>query len=208
MSANVKARMKQVSDDIDDVVFEVKATDAFVHNTFNKFLMLSQMQFVENRVYDEEEPKADVEVAPASSEVVPESREKVLVPLYTEILKSSTTSLTQRMQLVQEAGEFEDEAYMPKDFELRGNKFCDRKLPVCIGSRRFADDDSLGLYISHVDFGDGAGFGSGGETAIELYYDFAVTPAFHIKPDIQYFVEPSGGSEDSVVGTLRCTLTF
>ena len=127
MSANVKARMKQVSDDIDDVVFEVKATDAFVHNTFNKFLMLSQMQFVENRVYDEEEPKADVEVAPTSSEVVPESREKVLVPLYTEILKSSTTSLTQRMQLVQEAGEFEDEAYMPKDFELRGNKFCDRK---------------------------------------------------------------------------------
>jgi porin len=77
-----------------------------------------------------------------------------------------------------------------------------------LGTFATRDDDSLGLYISHVDFGDGAGFGSGGETAIELYYDFAVTPAFHIKPDIQYFVEPSGGSEDSVVGTLRCTLTF
>ena len=98
MSANVKARMKQVSDDIDDVVFDVKATDAFVHNTFNKFVMLSQMQFVENRVYDEDEPVAD-EAAPAASDVAPESREKVLVPLYTEIIKSSTSSLTHRMQL-------------------------------------------------------------------------------------------------------------
>ena len=124
MSENVKARMKQVSDDIDDVVFDVKATDAFVHNTFNKFLMLSQMQFVENRVYDEEEPKADAEVAAAQPEVAPESRERVLVPLYTEIIKSSTSSLTQRMQLVQEAGEFEDETMMPLDFELKGNKFC------------------------------------------------------------------------------------
>ena len=69
------------------------------------------------------------------------------------------------------------------------------------------DDDSLGLYISRVEFGDDPALGAG-ETAIELFYDFAVTPAFHIKPDIQFFLEPSGGSEDSVVGTLRCTLIF
>jgi len=36
-------------------MFDVKATDTKLHNTFNEFLMLSNSQFIENRVYEEDE---------------------------------------------------------------------------------------------------------------------------------------------------------
>lgn len=73
------------------------------------------------------------------------------------------------------------------------------------------DDDSLGVYASWVDFSDDPSAGIvGDETIIELYYDFAVTPAFHVKPDLQWVLDPSGDPsvEDALVGTVRCVWTF
>ena len=72
------------------------------------------------------------------------------------------------------------------------------------------DDDGAGVYLSYLDFsGDpAAGYGPS-ECVVELYYDIAVTPWLHLKPDLQWFVDPSGGaSDDSLVGTLRCSLAF
>ncbi len=80
-----------------------------------------------------------------------------------------------------------------------------------IGTFAGRDDDSAGVYISYVDFTNdpAAGFGAS-ETSIELFYDFALTPALHLKPDLQYFINPGGDSsiENAFVGTLRLTLVF
>jgi len=73
------------------------------------------------------------------------------------------------------------------------------------------DGDSCGVYLSVVDFTDApaAGFDAS-ETALEVFYDFEVTPWFHVKPDLQWYFDPSGSSaaEDSLVATLRCTIVF
>ena len=72
------------------------------------------------------------------------------------------------------------------------------------------DADSAGVYLSLVDFsGDpSAGF-TDDEFSIEFFYDIEVTPWLHVKPDIQWFQNPGGGAtEDALVGTLRCIITF
>ena len=79
-----------------------------------------------------------------------------------------------------------------------------------VGTFAGRDDDTAGIYLSIVDFSNapGAGFGSN-ECALEIYYDFVVTPSLHIKPDLQWFGNPSGGqSDNSLVATMRCTLSF
>ena len=79
-----------------------------------------------------------------------------------------------------------------------------------VGTFDGRDDDSAGVYLSIVDFSNNpsAGFGTN-ECALELYYDFVLTPCVHIKPDLQWFGNPSGGqTDDSLVGTIRCTFTF
>ncbi len=71
-------------------------------------------------------------------------------------------------------------------------------------------NDSLGVYFSLIDFSSepAAGFTSN-ELAIELYYDFAVTPSFHVKPDLQWFGNPGGvDADNAVVAAVRCTITF
>ena len=71
------------------------------------------------------------------------------------------------------------------------------------------DDDSLGLYLSVVDFSNdpAAALGSS-EWALECFYDIVVTPSVHIKPDLQWFVDPADGGDDALVGTLRVTIAF
>lgn len=80
-----------------------------------------------------------------------------------------------------------------------------------IGTFAGRDEDSTGLYISYADFTNdpAAGYGAS-ETSFELFYDFALTPALHIKPDLQYFMNPSGDAsiDNALVGTLRLTIVF
>ena len=50
----------------------------------------------------------------------------------------------------------------------------------------------------------------GDETVVEAYYDIAVTPWFHVKPDLQRVFNPSGDPtlRDAWVATLRLTIVF
>jgi porin len=77
----------------------------------------------------------------------------------------------------------------------------------------FADrpDDSVGVYVTWADFSDDPASGFvGDETVVEAYYDFALTPWCHIKPDLQFISNPSGDAsiDDAWVGTLRVTIVF
>lgn len=42
------ARTKDLGNQVDSLVFETEAMDVKVHNVFNQFLMLSNVQFIEN----------------------------------------------------------------------------------------------------------------------------------------------------------------
>jgi WASH complex subunit FAM21 len=47
-SQKLITKTKDLETLVDSLVFEIKATDVKVHNTFNEFLMLSNTQFIEN----------------------------------------------------------------------------------------------------------------------------------------------------------------
>ena len=50
-------QIADITSQVDGLVTETKRTETRLHNVFNDFLMLSNTQFVENRVYDFEETK-------------------------------------------------------------------------------------------------------------------------------------------------------
>ena len=54
-SASVVERSQEVETKIDGLVSRAVETDVRLRNTFNEFLMLCKTQFIENRVYEEDE---------------------------------------------------------------------------------------------------------------------------------------------------------
>ncbi len=73
------------------------------------------------------------------------------------------------------------------------------------------DFDVLGVLITHAVLSDedGAGF-DGDETAVELFYKVQVTPAFSLKPDLQWIVNPGGDPsvDDALMATLRAEIVL
>ncbi|XP_057361761.1 WASH complex subunit 2A isoform X11 [Manis pentadactyla] len=76
------SRTHEIKKQVDGLIRETKATDCRLHNVFNDFLMLSNTQFIENRVYDEEveEPVLKPEAEKAEQEKTREQKEVDLIP--------------------------------------------------------------------------------------------------------------------------------
>jgi porin len=73
------------------------------------------------------------------------------------------------------------------------------------------DFDVLGFGMFHCDLADDPGAGTpADETAFELLYKVQLTPAFSIKPELQYILHPGGqdGIDDVLVGLLRFDILF
>jgi porin len=73
-------------------------------------------------------------------------------------------------------------------------------------------NDALGLGLSGVRLSDeaGAGFDEREEVAIEAFYGFEPLSWLHLKPTVQYVVNPGGDSDldDALVLTLRTTVSL
>lgn len=54
-SSNLSSKTKTLVGKIDDLSFQVSETDVRLRNTLNEFIMLANTQFIENRVYDDDE---------------------------------------------------------------------------------------------------------------------------------------------------------
>ena len=63
----VGAQTKRVTDSVAAFCFEAAGTDVTLRTTLNEFLLLSNTQFVENRVYDDDDAPEEP-AAPAASE--------------------------------------------------------------------------------------------------------------------------------------------
>ncbi|XP_006874675.1 PREDICTED: WASH complex subunit FAM21A [Chrysochloris asiatica] len=62
------SRTHEIKKQVDGLIQETKATDCRLHNVFNDFLMLSNTQFIENRVYDEEVEEPSLNTEPEKAE--------------------------------------------------------------------------------------------------------------------------------------------
>ncbi|XP_061214766.1 WASH complex subunit 2A-like isoform X1 [Neopsephotus bourkii] len=147
------SRTHEIKKQVDGLISETKATDCRLHNVFNDFLMLSNTQFIENRVYDEEVeepiPKADAGDKP-EQEKTREQKEADLIPKIQEAVNYGLQVLDSAFeQLDIKAGNSDSEEeesnerveliLEPKDL------YIDRPLPYLIGSQQFMEQDDVGL---------------------------------------------------------------
>ncbi|XP_006757206.2 PREDICTED: WASH complex subunit FAM21A [Myotis davidii] len=146
------SRTHEIKKQVDGLIRETKATDCRLHNVFNDFLMLSNTQFIENRVYDEEveEPVLKAEAEKAEQEKTREQKEIDLIPKVREAVTYGLQVLDSAFeQLDIKAGNSdseEDDAndrveliLEPKDL------YIDRPLPYLIGSKLFMEQEDVGL---------------------------------------------------------------
>ncbi|XP_044304193.1 WASH complex subunit 2C isoform X2 [Varanus komodoensis] len=130
----------------------MKSTDCRLHNVFNGFLMLSNTQFIENRVYDDEveEPTPRTELGDKpEQEKTREQKEADLIPKIQEAVNYGLQVLDSAFeQLDIKAGSSDSEEETNERVELilePKDLYIDRPLPYLIGSQLFMEQDDVGL---------------------------------------------------------------
>ncbi|XP_059802276.1 WASH complex subunit 2A isoform X1 [Hypanus sabinus] len=152
-SQQMLSRTHEIEKQLDDLIQHTKATDSRLHNVFNDFLMLSNIQFIENRVYDEdveEAVKPDSGGKPAEVEKTREQKEAELIAKVQEAVHHGLKVLDSAFeQLDIKAGnsDSEDEETTERVEHLLEPKdlYVDRPLPYIIGSPQFMKEDDVGL---------------------------------------------------------------
>ncbi|XP_074230492.1 WASH complex subunit 2 isoform X10 [Camelus bactrianus] len=146
------SRTHEIKKQVDGLIRETKATDCRLHNVFNDFLMLSNTQFIENRVYDEEveEPVLKAETEKPEQEKTREQKEVDLIPKVQEAVNYGLQVLDSAFeQLDIKAGNSdseEDDANERVELILEPKDlYIDRPLPYLIGSKLFMEQEDVGL---------------------------------------------------------------
>ncbi|XP_043912291.1 WASH complex subunit 2A-like isoform X2 [Protopterus annectens] len=152
-SQQIISKTHEIEKQLDGLIRETKTTDCRLHNVFNDFLMLSNTQFIENRVYDEEleDPVSKPETGEKNEqEKTREQKEAELIPKVQEAVNHGLRVLESAFeQLDIKAGNSDSEEeevnerveliLEPKDL------YIDRPLPCLIGSKQFMEQDDVGL---------------------------------------------------------------
>lgn len=162
------SRTHEIKKQVDGLIQETKATHCRLHNVFNDFLMLSNTQFIENRVYDEEveEPVLKTEAEKSEQEKTREQKEVDLIPKVREAVNYGLQVLDSAFeQLDIKAGNSdseEDDANERVELILEPKDlYIDRPLPYLIGSKLFMEQEDVGLgELSSEEGSVGSGRGS------------------------------------------------
>ncbi|XP_059373884.1 WASH complex subunit 2-like [Carassius carassius] len=153
-SQRMLSKTHEIEKQLDGLIRDTKATDSRLHTVFNDFLMLSNTQFIENRVYDEEvedpAPKPETMEKQPEQEKSREQKEAELIPKVQEAVNYGLRVLESAFeQLDIKAGnsDSEDEETLEKVEPILEAKdlYVDRPLPYLIGSQAFMDEDDVGL---------------------------------------------------------------
>ncbi|XP_077207031.1 WASH complex subunit 2A-like isoform X2 [Paroedura picta] len=146
------SRTHEIKKQMDGLIQETKNIDCRLHNVFNGFLMLSNTQFIENRVYDEEveesAPRIEVGDKPEQDKTR-EQKEADLIPKIQEAVNYGLQVLDSAFeQLDIKAGNSDSEEETNEKMELilePKDLYIDRPLPYLIGSQLFMEQDDVGL---------------------------------------------------------------
>ncbi|KAI5108141.1 WASH complex subunit 2 isoform X2, partial [Silurus meridionalis] len=148
------SKTHEIEKQLDGLIRDTKATDSCLHTVFNDFLMLSNIQFIENRVYDEEVeepvPKTDAQERRPEQERTREQKEAELIPKVQEAMNYGLKVLESAFEQLdvkvgnsdsedEEAADRVEPILEPKDL------YVDRPLPYLIGSQAFMEQDDVGL---------------------------------------------------------------
>ncbi|KAE8979276.1 hypothetical protein PF011_g22918 [Phytophthora fragariae] len=171
-SADLFARTKELEDSVRDIAAEADAAHVRLKNTFNQFLMLSNNQFIENRVYDEEqEDFFGVEAAPEKEKTEEKEKEKEketdasaeskdggtkaaaesIVSKYRSALDMGMEAMKLFVMMDEEE---DDKSDTSSQFDTVLDIYNERPLPFIIGTREFLEDEALGLGAAPEDYSD------------------------------------------------------
>ncbi|KAM4591850.1 WASH complex subunit 2A isoform 2-T2 [Odontesthes bonariensis] len=153
-SQRMLSKTHEIENQLDSLIRDTKATDSRLHSVFNDFLMLSNTQFIENRVYDEEVeesiPKVDALEKQPEQEKTREQKESELIPKMQEAVTYGLKVLESAFEHLDiKAGnsDSEDEEVTDRVEAILEPKdlYVDRPLPYLIGSQAFMEQDDVGL---------------------------------------------------------------
>ncbi|XP_052007146.1 WASH complex subunit 2 isoform X2 [Xyrauchen texanus] len=153
-SQKMLSKTHEIEKQLDGLIRDTKATDSHLHSVFNDFLMLSNTQFIENRVYDEEveepAPKPETIERPPEQEKTREQKEAELIPKVQEAVNYGLKVLEcafEQLDIKAGNSDSEDEEALEKVEPILEAKdlYVDRPLPYLIGSQAFMDQDDVGL---------------------------------------------------------------
>ncbi|KAM7315784.1 WASH complex subunit 2 [Ixodes scapularis] len=151
VSRNITSRSYEIQKELDSLIHETRVSGVKVNNVINDFNHLSSLQFIENRVYDEEAREPEK----AQSEAQAESKEQQEA----ELVRRMRDAFQHGVQVVRSSLEFvdlnqegdsdedsEDEGAPPAEPLFRSrDPYLHRALPLLIGSQAFVQDDRVGL---------------------------------------------------------------
>ncbi|XP_061646184.1 WASH complex subunit 2 isoform X2 [Phyllopteryx taeniolatus] len=152
-SQRMLSKTHEIEKQLDSLIRDTKATDSRLNSVFNDFLMLSNTQFIENRVYDEEVeepmPKTDA-VEKQPDQKTREQKEAELIPKMQEAVTYGLKVLECAFEHLdikagnsdsedEEANDRVEAILEPKDL------YVDRPLPCLIGSQAFMEQEDVGL---------------------------------------------------------------
>ncbi|XP_051507245.1 WASH complex subunit 2C isoform X2 [Myxocyprinus asiaticus] len=153
-SQRMLSKTHEIEKQLDGLIRDTKATDSCLHTVFNDFLMLSNTQFIENRVYDEEveepAPKPETIEKQPEQEKTREQKEAELIPKVQEAVNYGLKVLEcafEQLDIKAGNSDSEDEEALEKVEPILEAKdlYVDRPLPCLIGSQAFMDQDDVGL---------------------------------------------------------------
>lgn len=153
-SQRMLSKTHDIEKQLDNLIRDTKATDSCLHSVFNDFLMLSNTQFIENRVYDEEVeetvPKVDALEKQPEQEKTREQKEAELIPKMQEAVNHGLRVLESAFEHLDiKAGnsDSEDEEVTDRVEAILEPKdlYVDRPLPYLIGSQAFMEQEDVGL---------------------------------------------------------------
>ncbi|ETI46615.1 hypothetical protein F443_09009 [Phytophthora nicotianae P1569] len=173
-SADLFARTKDLEDSVRDIAAEADSAHVRLKNTFNQFLMLSNNQFIENRVYDEEqedffgveggqttaekqETDKEKEEQAAEASVTTENKEngpKAAAESIVNKYRSALDMGMEAMKLFVMMDDEDDKSETSSQFDTVLDIYNERPLPFIIGTREFLEDETLGLGAAPEDYSD------------------------------------------------------
>ena len=147
VSQNILSRSAQLLDKMDKLALRAASVQTQLDTAHNKFLGLSNVKFIEARVYDDAEDSAaseDTDQPGGGGGDTTMTEEEIV----TEALKQGidlVTTAFDKVQIQDSESESEDETEKQYYVLQPINKYHLRQLPAIIGSSEWFDDDNIGL---------------------------------------------------------------
>ncbi|RMX42087.1 hypothetical protein pdam_00001226 [Pocillopora damicornis] len=159
-SQRIISQTHDIETQVDGLINSTKGMDSKVQNTMNDFLMLSDTQFIENRVYEEDvskdETNEEKEKAPEPEKAkTREQLEAEVIPKLSEALSHGVGVMDNAFVAVELTTEHSDDeeeedddaktAFKPQVILEPKDVYSNRPLPHLIGSGDFFKDELVGL---------------------------------------------------------------